>query len=485
MDMLLILDFGGGQSLSVARRIRGENVYCEILPYSADSQTIREKAPKGLLLVGGTQDAQADCAQEIYDMGLPMLCMGYGARIAVKHFGGELGGSVLENRPSHIEFGESPLFAGLSECDRMLDRADEWTLPEGFAPVASGAGFDAAFACEEKKIYGLQFYPEANDLDGLQILANFAQICGCEKQWTVQNLIEEQIEKIRAQVGEGHALIAISGGVDSTVCAVLMHNAIGRRMHCLHVDTGLMRKEESAHIAQVFGDMGMDLRTVDAGERFLNLLAGVTDAETKRRLVEEEFVRVFEEEADKMEADFLVQGTIYNDLLDSASLGGMLASGKMPGMHRFAGLVEPLRTMFKSEVRQLGTALGLPADMVHRQPFPGPGLAVRCIGEVTKEKLDILRDADMIFREEIKSAGLDKKIRQYFAVLTNMQSGAQTGAYTVALRAVHSVGSADAAVRLPYDLLEKCVQRITTEVRGVARVVYDISGNPPSAVEWE
>ena len=501
MDMLLILDFGGSQSQSVARRVRGERVYCEIASYDISAEEIRAKAPKGLLLVGGVQDAwpegAPDCAQEVYDLGLPMLCLGYGARIAVKHFGGTLMGPVLEKKPAHIEFAENALFAGLSECDRFLERADAWELPEGFAPAAVGSGFEAAFACAERQMYGLQFYPEPNDPDGLQILGNFADICGCAREWTVENFIDAQIEKIKRQVGDGHALIAISGGVDSTVCAVLMHRAIGRNMHCVHVDTGLMRKDESAKIVRLFGDMGMDLRLVDAEERFLGKLAGVTDPETKRRIIGEEFVRVFEEEAAKMgEADHLVQGTIYPDVLESSGVGGAVVKshhnvGGMPETMHFSDLVEPLRELFKDEVRSLGIALGLPADMVHRQPFPGPGLAVRCIGEVTKKKLDILREADAIFREEVAKAGLDKKIWQYFVVLTNMQSvgvrnGSRTYDYTAALRAINSIDAMTAtAVRLPYDLLETCVDRITSEVPGINRVVYDITGKPPATIEWE
>jgi len=488
MDMLLILDFGARQSLSVARRIRAENIYCEILPCDADFARIAGKTPKGLVLVGGAQDGEKDCDARVYEMGVPMLCLGGGARAAVRHFGGEIVGTALENRPSHIEFAQSELFEQLSECDRMLERADEWKLPEGFAPIAQGNGFDAAFACAEKKIYGLQFYPEPNDPDGLQILANFAKICSCEAQWTVQSFIEKQIGSIREQVGDGHALIAISGGVDSAVCAVLMHAAIGRRMHCLHVDTGLMRKDESAKIAQVFGDIGMDLKTVNAAERFLGRLRGVTDPDEKRSMISDEFGRVFGEEAAKLgEKDYLVQGTIYTDVLDA----GGEAAGMVQGTRSCAGLVEPLRKLFKDEVRRVGMALGLPEEMVQRQPFPGPGLAVRCIGEVTEEKLAILREADAIFCDEIQKAGLDKRIRQYFAVLSDMRTakaadGTNGPAATIALRAVNVMDAATATpVRLPYDLLENCAARIMDDVPGVARVVYDISGKPPAMIEWE
>ena len=504
MDTLVILDFGGSQSQSVARRIRGEHVYCEVLNYDATAAEIRAKEPKGLLLVGGTQDAfqegAPDASEEVYAMGLPMLCLGYGARIAVKHFGGRLLGPVLEKRPAQITLESSRLFEGLTECDRFIDRADAWELPEGFAAIASAAaGVQAGFECAEKNIFGLQFYPEQNDPDGLRILSNFAcNICGCAQDWSVEAFIEGQVEAIRRQVGDGHALIAISGGVDSSVCAALMHRAIGRNMHCVHVNTGLMRKDESVLIAKVFGEeLGMDLRMVDAEARFLSKLAGVTDPERKRKIIGEEFIRVFEEEAAKLgQVDYLVQGTIYPDVLESRGVGGVVVKshhnvGGMPETMRFTGLVEPLKELFKDEVRQVGEALGLPADMVQRQPFPGPGLAVRCIGEVTKAKLDILREADAIFREEIANAGLARKIWQYFAVLTNMQStgvrnGSRTYDYTVALRAINSVDAMTAtAVRLPYDLLETCVTRITTEVPGVNRVVYDITGKPPATIEWE
>ncbi|MDO4739320.1 MAG: glutamine-hydrolyzing GMP synthase [Eubacteriales bacterium] len=489
MDMLLVLDFGGMQSQSVARRIRGDGIYSELLPCSASAEEIRQKAPKGLVLVGGPQEITADCAPEVYALGLPMLCLGYGARAAVAHFGGRLLGPALLNKPSHIEFSPCPLFEGLSECDRFLERADLWELPEGFSACAAGNGFDAAFANPERQIYGLQFYPEPNDPDGLQILANFAALCGCERHWSVQSFIEERTAQIRSRVGEGHALIAISGGVDSSVCAALMHNAIGRNMHCLHVDTGLMRKDESAMIARVFHEMGMDLRTVDASARFLGHLSGVTDPEQKRRIISEEFMRVFEEEAAKLgDAHYLVQGTIYPDVLETSGVGVAAAKAHhnvahMPADMRFAGLIEPLRCLFKDEVRRVGTALGLPEEMVNRQPFPGPGLAVRCMGEVTQEKLALLREADAIFCEEIDKAGLSKKIWQYFAVLTTLQ---MNGKYTVALRAVNTVNALTAtAVRLPYDLLETCVDRITSELPSVSRVVYDISGKPPATIEWE
>lgn len=496
--MLLILDFGGAQSQFVARRIRGENIYCEVLGYQATAAQIAAKAPRGIVLVGGTQDAwpddAPDCAQEIYDLGLPMLGIGYGARIAVKHFGGKLFGPVLEKKPAHIAFDETPLFAGLSECDRFLERADAWELPEGFFSAARGGGTDAAYICPERSLYGMQFYPESNDPDGLRILSNFADICGCERQWSVQSFIEEQIAAIRARVGEGHALIAISGGVDSSVCAALMSRAIGHNMHCVHVDTGLMRKDESAMIARVFQEMDIHLITVDAQERFLGRLRGVTDPEEKRRVIDEEFLNVFEEEAQKLgKVDFLVQGTIYPDVLGSAAEGVVnnRYAGDMPVKMRFGGLIEPLRELFKDEVRQVGTALGLPPEMVHRQPFPGPGLAVRCMGEVTGAKLAILREADAIFREEVANAGLERKIWQYFVVLTDMRTagtrdGVRTWEYTVALRAIHSVDAMTAtAVRLPYDLLERCVDRITTHVPGVGRVVYDVTGKPTATIEWE
>lgn len=476
MDMLLILDFGGPQAQAVARRLRGESVYCEILPFDADVEAALEKKPRGIVLAGGEDGAERDCADGFYAAGLPMLCLGYTARAALRRFGGTLAGTALERRIAHIEFGDDPLFASLSECDRFFERADGLALPEGFELIARG-GADAAYACAEKRIWGLQFYPEPNDPDGLRILSNFADICGCAREWTIENFIDQSIDRIREQVGEGDAFIAISGGVDSTVCAVLMHRAIGRRMHCVHVDTGLMRKNEAEQIEKMFGDMGMDLRLVHAKERFLKSLRGAFETGEKRRIVGEEFGRALEEEAGSMgERDHLVQGTIYTDVLGADDVsGGFTMAGR-----RFAGLVEPLRMLFKDEVRRLGVALGLPEEMVYRQPFPGPGLAVRCMGEVTEEKLEILREADAIFREEIQAAGLDKRIRQYFAVLTDGQTG-----HIVALRAVNTIDAArSSAVRLPYDLLERCVERIMGEVKGVERVVYDISGSP-AGVEWE
>ncbi len=335
-----------------------------------------------------------------------------------------------------------------------------------------------------KKLYGMQFFPDLHDPEGLKILANFAQLCGCAQDWSVGSFIENSIENIRAQLGGKHALIAISGGVDSSVCAALMHAAIGTRMHCVHVDTGLMRKDESAMIARVFGEMGLNLHMVDAHERFLGRLRGVRDAQEKRRIINEEFLSVFEEEARKLgEAEILVRGTIYTDVLGSAEVSNSRNKGDMPLPMGFGGVIEPLRALFKDEVRQIGSALGLPEEMIHRQPFPGPGLAVRCIGEVTAEKLEILREADAIFREEMEKAGLDRRIWQHFAVLSG---GTMPGSSIIALRAVNSVDSATAtAARLPYDLLETCAERITAEIGRVERVVYDITGKPAATIEWE
>ncbi len=502
-DMVLILDFGGAYSQAVAKKVRFGQVYCEVLSYHESMEVIRQKEPKGIILVGGPQDAATEnapnCDLEVYEMGIPILGMGYGARILCRTMGGDLRGSVLEGRTALASFSDTPIFAGMTEGERFFERADYMELPECFVPVATANGLMVAFACEAKRMYGLQMHVEQNDPDSILMLANFTvSICACQQWWSMEAFTEQQVELVRQQVGDGKALMAMSGGVDSSVCAALMHKAIGDQLYCLYVDTGLMRKGESDRVESLFkDDLGINVIRINAQDRFISKLAGITDPELKRKTIGEEFIRVFEEEARKLgKIEYLVQGTIYPDIIESFGVDKTVIKshhnvGGLPETIDFKALVEPVRQLFKDEVRKVGEVLGLPPSVIYRQPFPGPGLAVRCIGEVTAPRLEILREADAIYREEITKAGLDKKIWQYFVVLTNMLSvgirnNKRSYEYTVALRAVHSIDAmAATTVRLPYDLLERVADRITSEVKGINRVVYDITGKPPAIIEWE
>ena len=499
-DKILILDFGGTQARSVARKVRSERVFCEVLPHDAPIRLIGERNAKGIILAGGAEhgDEALRCDAQVFALGLPVLALGNAARLLATEMGGKTLGILAEDRAAEISFGDSPIFDGLGDSDRYFERVDAIELPEGFAELAvSPGGLVPAFGCEEKNLYGLQFYPESNDPDGFTILANFAVgICGCAPVWSVESFVEYELEKVRRTVGDGRALIAISGGVDSAVCAALMHRAVGDNLTCLYVNTGLMRKGESELVARVFREqLGMELLCVDATDRFLARLRGVSDPQEKRRLVGDELLQVFADESRKLGAfDFLVQGTIYPDVISSHAHEGIYSLDPKEvsvGDVVFERVGEPLRLLFKDEVRQVGEILGMPRELINRQPFPGPGLAIRCIGEVTRPKLEILREADAIFREEIADAGLDRRIWQYFAVLTDVRSAGVRGGerryeHTIALRAVSSQDAVSAyAYRLPYDLLERVVQRITTEVPGVNRVVYDMTGKPTALIEWE
>ncbi len=499
-DKILILDFGGTQARSVARKVRSERVFCEVLPYGAPIDAIRQANAKGVILAGGSEqgDEALRCDVRVFELGLPLLALGYSARLMVSEMGGRTLGVLAENRAEEISFGSSSLFEGLGDSDRYFERVDAVELPECFEELAvSPGGLVPAFGCDEKRMYGLQFYPESNDPDGFTILANFAvNICGCAPVWSVESFVEYELSKIRETVGDGRALIAISGGVDSAVCAALMHRAVGENLTCLYVNTGLMRKGETELVESVFRDqLGMELLCVDATERFLARLKGVTDPQEKRRLIGDELLQVFGDESRKLGSfDFLVQGTIYPDVISSYSHEGIYSLDPKEvsvGDVVFERVVEPLRLLFKDEVRQVGEILGMPRELINRQPFPGPGLAIRCLGEVTQSKLEILREADAIFREEIADAGLDRRIWQYFAVLTDVRSAGVRGGerryeHAIALRAVSSQDAVSAyAYRMPYDLLERVVQRITTEVPDVNRVVYDMTGKPTALIEWE
>ncbi|MGI6239230.1 MAG: glutamine-hydrolyzing GMP synthase [Christensenellales bacterium] len=495
-DMILVVDFGGTQVQSTARKLRGDRIYCEIVKPEAAPQMLADARVKGVLLVGEPAE-ETPIDKAIYDAGRPILAMGACARMLCVSMGGTSIAAQIEARTAMITFAESPLFEELVESDRYFERVDMLELPEGFEPIAfSAGGVVPAFADESRNIYGLQFYAETNDPDGLRILSNFARtVCGCDPWWTMEAFAQLFVERMQAEFPDGTALLAISGGVDSSVCAALMHRAIGDRLRCVYVNTGLMRLGETELVKQVFLDeLGLDFIVADAADGFLARLGGIIDADQKREVVADEMMRVIAAEAKRRgQMDCLVQGTIYPDILSagSADSGAWRDRRTLMDHIEFRRMIEPLRMLFKDEVRALGEVLGLPKEIISRQPFPEAGLAVRCMGEVTREKLDILGRADAIFREEIADAGLDRRIWQYFAVLTDIRTHGMREAqasleYAIALRAVSSQDAISAfAYRLPYDLLERVVARITSEIRGVNRVLYDVTGKPPAMIEWE
>ncbi len=511
---IIVLDFGSQYTQLIARRLREEKVYCEIVPYFTKVDEIKAKNPKGIILSGGPASVYDEGAFEVdravYDLGLPVLGICYGMqRIAV-----DFGGRVV--RSTHHEYGKaelhfheehghtSPLFEGchdgtvvwMSHSDRVE------TLPEGFKPIAySDNSPYAAIADESRKIYALQFHPEVHHSEeGHIMLRNFARkICGVEDKWDMGHFLKEQIKKIRAQVGDGKVLCALSGGVDSSVVAALLYEAIGDQLIPVFVDNGLLRKGEREQVESVFKvHLKVPLITVDASEHFLVKLAGVTDPEQKRKIIGHTFIEVFEEEAKKHEGiRFLAQGTLYPDVIESVSVKG--PSETIKSHHNVGGLpdwmdfelIEPLRELFKDEVRRLGLELGLPESLVYRHPFPGPGLAIRIMGEVNIYDLDILREADVILLEELKASGYYNKTWQAFAVLLNVKSVGVMGdnrTYdnTVCIRVVEAVDGMTATfAHLPHDLLERISRRIINEVDGINRVVYDISSKPPATIEWE
>jgi len=516
-DLILILDFGGQYTQLIARRVREQKVYSEIHPFNLSVARIRELAPRGIILSGGPAscyDPEAPhISEQVYDLGVPILGICYGTQLTALQLGGKV--VPAERR----EYGRATLrvksggglFHGFSAGEELPvwmshgDRVE--TLPAGFEVIAESANCPAAaVAAPDRKFWGVQFHPEvAHTPRGQEILANFLfRICGAEPNWTMAGFVGEAVAAVAARVGTtGHAVCGLSGGVDSSVAAALVLRAIGARLTCIFVDTGLQRAGESAQVESLFRDaFKADLRVVEASERFLGKLAGVTDPERKRKIIGAEFIAVFEEEAKKIssttgDADFLVQGTLYPDVIESVSAKGPSATIK--SHHNVGGLpermhlklVEPLRELFKDEVRALGAELGLPHHVLWRQPFPGPGLAVRIIGEVTRVRCDVLRAADSIIEQEIRAAGLYESIWQSFGVLlpvrtVGVMGDERTYADTLALRAVHSRDGMTADwVQLPYDLLATISSRIVNEVKGINRVVYDISSKPPATIEWE
>ena len=510
MDQILVLDFGGQYNQLIARRVRSEQVYAEIRPY--DKITIEEIQTigyRGIIFTGGPNSVYKESSphytSEILNLGIPILGICYGDQLIAYMEGGEIAAAKhgREYGKTTLVTTANALFEGVPrESICWMSHGDFIeTPPEGFRTIASTENCPCAAMCDERrKIYGVQFHPEVTHTAyGKQILHNFIfNICGCKAEWRMDNFIETSVERYRKRLAGKKVLLALSGGVDSSVAAVLMHKAIGNNLTCVFVDHGLLRKNEGDFVEATFGKkFGIPLIRVNAEERFLKKLKGVTDPEQKRKIIGEEFIRVFEDAAKELgKMDVLVQGTIYPDVIesgkgDSAVIKSHHNVGGLPDVIAFDDIVEPLRDLFKDEVREIGTQLGIPSELVWRQPFPGPGLAVRIIGEITKEKLDLLREADAIFREEIDNAGLQGVANQYFAVLTEIRSvgvmgDARTYGDTVALRAVTTDDFMTAEwTYLPREVLEKASSRITNEVKGITRVVYDITSKPPATVEWE
>jgi len=510
-EAIIVIDFGSQYSMLIARRVRECQVYCELVPYDTPWEKIASLNPKGFILSGGPASVNEPSAPlapaYIYESRLPILGICYGMQVLTQQLGGKVASGTKQEYGHailHLSDVDSPLFADVPSSSPVwmshADRIEE--MPPDFTALAYTENSPIAVIGNDEGIFGLQFHPEvAHTPEGKTILKNFAyRICGCQGNWTIGNFINESISRIKKQVGKGKVISALSGGVDSSVVATIIYRAIGNQLTCIFVNNGLLRREEVERTFNVFRlNLGMNIIYVDASERFLHRLKGVTDPEVKRKIIGEEFIRVFEEEANKIgKVDFLAQGTLYPDVIESASSGSK-ASAKIKTHHNVGGLpakmtlnlLEPLRDLFKDEVRQVGLALGLPEEMVWRQPFPGPGLAIRIIGEVTKEKLEILRGADWVVMNEIKKAKLYRQLWQTFAVLTDVKSVGVMGdyrtyGYLVAIRAVTSEDAMTADwARLPYDLLARVSNRIVNEVPGVNRVVYDITSKPPSTIEWE
>ncbi len=505
-ERIAVLDFGAQYNQLIARRVREAGVFSELLPYNAPLSRIRGDALSGVILSGGPDSAYWEgakrCDPGVFELGVPVLGVCYGMQLMAQQLGGRVGEApVREFGRTAIRFAKSPLFAGVdSETVWMTHNDAVLALPQGFRTIAATEHCPiAAFADDARRLYGIQFHAEvAHTPQGERIFRNFLQnICGCACTYSVAGLSDALIDQVRAQVGDARVLGALSGGVDSSVASVLVHRAVGDRLTCIFVDHGLLRENEAEEVLGFYRDkLRLNVVAVDARRRFLDRLAGVTEPERKRKIIGEEFIRVFEEEAKKLGgADYLLQGTIYPDVIESGTeTGATIKShhnvGGLPRDVGFKGLVEPLRMLFKDEVRALGEHLGIAHELVWRQPFPGPGLAVRILGEITEEKLAILRRSDAILREEIRLAGLAEQIWQYFTVFTGIRSvgvmgDLRTYDYTIGVRAVTSTDAMTVEwAELPYPLLRRISERIIAEVPHVNRVVYDITSKPPGTIEW-
>lgn len=510
-EMVIVLDFGGQYNQLIARRVRECGVYCEVKSYKTPIEEIKAKNPKGIIFTGGPNSVYDEksphIGKEIFELGIPVLGICYGCQLMAYTLGGKVSSCVTSEYGKTETFYDksSVLFGGVND---LPEKAISWMshtdfvaeIPEGFRITAHTADCPAAaYENPEKKLYAVQFHPEVNHTEyGCKMIDSFVKnVCGCVGDWTMGNYAKTAIEDIRNRVGSGKVLLALSGGVDSSVLAALLSKAVGNQLTCIFVDHGFMRKNEGDEVEAAFADWDINFVRVNAKERFMSKLRGVSDPETKRKTIGEEFIRVFEAEAKKIgKVDFLAQGTIYPDIIESGTGDAAVIKshhnvGGLPDYVDFKEIIEPLRLLFKDEVRALGRELGLSSVLVNRQPFPGPGLAIRIIGEITDEKLEILQDADWIFREEIAKAGLDTSINQYFAVLTNNRSvgvmgDGRTYDYTLALRAVETTDFMTAEFsRIPYEVLAVCSSRIVNEVKSINRVVYDVTTKPPATIEWE
>ena len=507
-ELILVLDFGAQYNQLIARRVREANVYCEVVSHKISASEIKERNPKGIIFTGGPSVAYEEGAptvdMDIFELGIPILGICYGAQLIVHLNGGQIEAAVQrEYGKKELEIIAHPIFEkiGRTATCWMSHTYQITQLPEGYKTIAKTDHCPvAAFANDTKHIYGFQYHPEVvHTPKGTNMLHNFIfEICACLGDWKMTNFVDETVANLKKEIGDRQVLCALSGGVDSSVAAMLIHKAVGHQLTCIFVDNGLLRKDEATDVERIFKEeFEMNLICVDARQQFLDNLKDVIDPEEKRKIIGETFIRVFEAESKKLgDIELLVQGTIYPDVIESGSEHAAVIKshhnvGGLPEDMSFTGIIEPLRSLFKDEVREAGRAMNMPAFVVNRQPFPGPGLGIRVIGTITEDKLAILREADYVYRDEIAKAGLDQEIWQYFAVLTGIRTvgvmgDERTYSYTIGLRAVTSMDGMTADwARIPLDVLEKISNRIVNEVKHVNRVVYDITSKPPATIEWE